>query len=82
MIFCFLNAASTAIAKKLKVQVSFLIACCRLFVHLSLLRLAATVAQWVRAFAPQAEGWEFESQPQQTQVIKQVVTAPLRNARH
>ena len=25
---------------------------------------AAAVAQWVRAFAPQAEGWEFESQPQ------------------
>ena len=74
--FCFLNAASTAIAKKLKFQVSFLITCCRLFVR------RATVAQWVRAFAPQAEGWEFESQPQQTQVIKQVVTAPLQNARH
>ena len=24
------------------------------------------VAQWVRAFASQAEGWVFESQPQQT----------------
>ena len=24
------------------------------------------VAQWVRAFAPQAEGWVFESQPRQT----------------
>ena len=27
------------------------------------------VAQWVRAFAPQAEGWVFESQPRQTQVV-------------
>ena len=27
---------------------------------------AAAVAQWVRAFAPQAEGWVFESQPRQT----------------
>ena len=31
---------------------------------------AAAVAQWVRAFAPQAEGCVFESQPQQTQVVK------------
>ena len=36
--FCFLNAASAAIAKKLKFQVIFSIACCRLFVRLSLLR--------------------------------------------
>ena len=28
------------------------------------------VAQWVRAFAPQAEGWVFESQPRKTKVIK------------
>ena len=28
--------------------------------------LAAALAQWVRAFAPQAEGWVFESQPPQT----------------
>ena len=34
-----------------------------------LIRTAA-VAQWVRAFAPQAEGWMFESQPQQTIVVK------------
>ena len=26
----------------------------------------AAVAKWVRAFALQAEGWVFESQPQQT----------------
>ena len=25
----------------------------------------ATVAYWVRALAPQAEGWVFESQPRQ-----------------
>ena len=31
---------------------------------------AAALAQWVRAFAPQAEGWVFESQPRQTQVAK------------
>ena len=29
-----------------------------------------TVAQAVRAFAPQAEGWVLESQPQQTFVVK------------
>ena len=28
------------------------------------------VAQWVKAFAQQAEGWEFESQSRQTQVVK------------
>ena len=31
---------------------------------------AVAVAQWVKAFAPQAEGWVFESQPWQTQVVK------------
>ena len=31
---------------------------------------AAVVAQWVRAFAPQAEVLEFESQPRHTQVVK------------
>ena len=41
----------------------------------------AAVAQWVRAFAPQAEGWVFLSQPQQTQAVKQVVKAALSNAR-
>ena len=30
----------------------------------------AAVAQWVRAFAPQAEGWVFESKLQQTVVVK------------
>ena len=29
----------------------------------TLQRAAAAVAQWVRAFVPQAEGWVFESQP-------------------
>ena len=28
--------------------------------------LAAVVALWVRALAPQVEGWVFESQPRQT----------------
>ena len=28
------------------------------------------MAQWARALALQAEGWVFESQPQQTQVVK------------
>ena len=31
---------------------------------------AAAVAQWVRPFAPEAEGWVFKSQPRQTQVVK------------
>ena len=30
----------------------------------------AVVVQWVNAFAPQVESWVFESQPQQTQVVK------------
>ena len=30
------------------------------------LNINAAVAHWVRAFAPQAEGWMFESQPRQT----------------
>ena len=32
--------------------------------------LAAAVAQRVRAFAPQAEGWVFEFQPRQPEVVK------------
>ena len=28
--------------------------------------IIAAVVQWVRALAPQAEGWVFESQPRQT----------------
>ena len=31
---------------------------------------AAAVAQWVRAFTPQAEDWVFESQPRRTHVVK------------
>ena len=36
---------------------------------------AAAVAQWVRPFVTQAEGWVFESQP------LQVIKAQLANAR-
>ena len=39
-------------------------------------RSTGPVEQWSRALASQAEGWEFESQPRQTQVV----TAPLPNA--
>ena len=36
-----------------------------LFNKKDILRIkTAAVAQWVRAFAPQEEGWVFESQPQ------------------
>ena len=28
------------------------------------------IMKWVRAFAPQAEGWVIESQQRQTQVVK------------
>ena len=45
-------------------------------------RDAAAVAQSISAFAPQAEGSVFESQPRQTKVVKTgPVTAPLPNAR-
>ena len=30
------------------------------------MKVTAAAAQWVRAFASQAEGWVFESQPRQT----------------
>ena len=42
---------------------------------------ASEMVQWVRAFPSQAEGLMFESKPRQTS-LKQVVTAPLPNARH
>ena len=32
--------------------------------------MAAALAQWVGVFAPQAEGWVFESQPRQIKVVK------------
>ena len=32
--------------------------------------VAAAVAQWVKTIAPQADGWVFESQPQQTLVVQ------------
>ena len=41
---------------------------------------AVAVAQWVREFAPQAEGWVFESQPRKTQVIK--TGSDSYNAKH
>ena len=31
---------------------------------------AAALAQCVKSLTPQAEGWEFESKPQQTYVVK------------
>ena len=38
--------------------------------YISILRhLASAVARWVKAFAPQAEGREFESRPRQTLVV-------------
>ena len=36
----------------------------------SMLEKTAAVAQWARAFASHADGWVFESQPRQTQVVK------------
>ena len=49
----------------------------------SLVEIGPTVAvaQWVRAFASQAEGLVFESKPRLTWVVKKVVTTPLQNAR-
>ena len=42
--------------------------------HLALsyiyIAVTAAVAQWVRVFDPQAEGWVSESQQRQTQVVK------------
>ena len=38
--------------------------------------LAAAVAQWVRAFARQAEGWVFKSQSQLCPLFIYFVTAP------
>ena len=35
-----------------------------------------------KCIASDMEGWVFESQPRQALVVKQVVTAPLLNARH
>ena len=43
--------------------------------------MTAVVAQWVRAFAPQAEGLVFESQPRQTQVVKKVLIAQVPKSR-
>ena len=43
--------------------------------------LTAAVAQWVRAFAPQAEGWVLNPSRDRPKSYKQVVTAPLLNAR-
>ena len=35
--------------------------------------ITGAMAQWVRALAPQAEGWVFESQLRQTQVVIKVL---------
>ena len=52
-------------------------ALCRKFLGKSLFRHTCMyvfanhlVAKWVRALAPQAEGWVFESQPRQPKVVK------------
>ena len=42
--------------------------------------MAEAVAQPVLKFTPDAEEWVFESQLQQTSVVKQVVSGGLRNA--
>ena len=42
--------------------------------------ITAAVAQWVGALTLQAEDWMFESQPRQTSVEKQVMTALILNA--
>ena len=39
-------------------------------IDISELLICAAVAQCVRAFAPQAEEWVFESQPRQSYVVK------------
>ena len=41
----------------------------------------AAVAQWVRAFAIQAEGWVFEFKSRQTQVVKASSDNSTANAR-
>ena len=49
---------------------------------LSIIKVAAAVAQWVRLFAPQAEVWASNPSRDRPMSLKQVVTAPLPNARH
>ena len=44
-------------------------------------KATAAEAQWVKALAPQAEGWVLKSQARHTSVGKQVVTAPLLSDR-
>ena len=46
-----------------------------------MISLAMAVAQSIRAFAQQAEEWEFESQQRHPRSYKQVVKAALPNAR-
>ena len=43
---------------------------------------AAAVTQWVRAFSSQAEGGGSNPSCERPKSLKQVVTAPLLNARH
>ena len=48
-------------------------------VHIFLDRSGGTIGI---AFAPQAEGWLFVSQPQQIYKSKQIVTVPLSNVKY
>ena len=41
-----------------------------LLTSINLYMFTTTVAQWVRALAPQADGWVFKSQQRQTLVVK------------
>ena len=43
--------------------------------------MAAAVAQWIEAFALQAEGWCSFTSRHRPKLLKQVVTTPLPNAR-
>ena len=51
--------------------------------YISILRhLASAVAQWVKAFAPQAEGRVFVSRRRKTLIVKTGSDTPTANARH
>ena len=49
----------------------------QVYAHFLLTTATAAVAQWARAFACQAEGWVFESQPRQTHVVKTSSDIPM-----
>ena len=50
------------------------------FLFILIFLLTAAETQWVIAFAPQAEGWVFESQPPIPKSLKQVETDSLSNS--